>query len=933
MIKRIATVGGWTLVSRISGFIRDVVMAAVLGAGPMADAFFVAFRLPNHFRAIFAEGAFAAAFVPAYARVLQQAGIDPAKLFADRIAAALIAINLVLLSLALLFTPWVVSILAPGLVNDPTRFDLAVALTRITFPYLALVSLETLLAGVLNANQRFAAAAGAPVLLNVSLIATLLLAPYFQSAGYAAAWGVAIAGVAQVLLVAIDAEMRGIGIRFRLPKLDENTRRFLKALGPAIVGAGGVQLALFADTLIASFLPTGALSALYYADRINQLPIGVVGIAVGTVLLPEMSRRLAAGDERGAALAQARGIQLALLMAVPCVAGAIAIPDLIMRALFARGAFTAADAAAAGATLAAYAIGLLPFVMMRSFTAPFYARGDTLTPVKAALLAAAVNIALKVVLMGPLAQVGLALATSVGAWINLTLLTIFARQQGFAVSGAGLRPVIRLLLAGAVLAVALYFGSLWLSKAFAGLPYFREETTLAVLLSHRHHHLCACRAAAARSRLARLPPQGCRHGCGRSCVEDAAAARPDLGLFVAARQHPSAYSLGSDMLAKRRCRALDRTCLRPSHAGHGASGPPACGGGKIQAGGECVDKERAASEIDKIVRKIMTDNDLKAVIAGVSVAGQPVLTKAWGESMTGVPATYDMHFRNGSVAIAYLGVVTLQLQEKGVLRLDDKLSKWFPDYPKADRITLAMLLNATSGYADYVNMKVLPLYKDPFRNWQPDELIALSFKQPMVCEPGTCFAYAHTNFVILGKVLEKATGRGVAELIRDGILVPLSLNDTRSEQTAVIQEPVLHAFDAERGIYEDATYWDPSWTLARGAVMTSNVADILKSVDAIGTGALLSPDSFKLQLAPTTAKLKPWSEQRFYGLGIFVIDGWLVQNPSFAGYAATMAYLPAQKLAIVVSATEGMKAPDEGNLSTVVLKDIALYLAPDHPMK
>ena len=173
----------------------------------------------------------------------------------------------------------------------------------------------------------------------------------------------------------------------------------------------------------------------------------------------------------------------------------------------------------------------------------------------------------------------------------------------------------------------------------------------------------------------------------------------------------------------------------------------------------------------------------------------------------------------------------------------------------------------------------------------------------------------------------------MAELIRDGILVPLSLNDTRSEQTAVIQEPVLHAFDAERGIYEDATYWDPSWTLARGAVMTSNVADILKSVDAIGTGALLSPDSFKLQLAPTTAKLKPWSEQRFYGLGIFVIDGWLVQNPSFAGYAATLAYLPAQKLAIVVSATEGMKAPDEGNLSTVVLKAIALYLAPDHPMK
>ena len=353
MIKRIATVGGLTLVSRLTGFIRDVVMAAILGAGPVADAFFVAFRLPNHFRAIFAEGAFAAAFVPAYARTLEQAGIDVAKLFADRIAAALVAINLALLAIALLFTPWVVSLLAPGLIGDPERFDLAVALTRITFPYLALVSLETLLAGVLNANQRFAAAAAAPVLLNLSIIATLLLAPFFQSAGYAAAWGVLIAGVAQVVLVGVDAELRGVGIRFRMPKLDESTRRFLKALGPAIIGAGGVQLALFADTLIASFLPTGALSALYYADRINQLPIGVVGIAVGTVLLPEMSRRIAAGDLRGAALAQARGIQLALLMAVPCAAAAFAIPELIMLALFARGAFTAADAAAAGATLAA----------------------------------------------------------------------------------------------------------------------------------------------------------------------------------------------------------------------------------------------------------------------------------------------------------------------------------------------------------------------------------------------------------------------------------------------------------------------------------------------------------------------------------------------------------------------------------------------------
>jgi len=484
MIRRIATVGGLTLVSRLSGFIRDVVMAAILGAGPLADAFFVAFRLPNHFRAIFAEGAFAAAFVPAYARTLEEAGLPAAKLFADQIAAALVAINMVLLAIALLFTPQVVGLLAPGLISDPERFDLAVALTRITFPYLALVSLETLFAGILNANNRFAAAASAPVLLNLSVIATLLLTPYFADAGHAAAWGVLIAGVAQALLLGADAEAHGFGIRLRMPKLDEPTRKFLKALGPAIVGAGGVQLALFADTLIATFLPTGALSALYYADRINQLPIGVVGIAVGTVLLPEMSRRLAAGDVTGAASAQARGIQLALLLTIPCAAAALAIPDLIMRALFARGAFTSADALAAGSTLAAYSVGLLPFVLLRSFTAPFYARRDTLTPVKAALLAATVNIALKVVLMGPLAQVGLALATSIGAWINLSLLAYFARRQGFAVSGTAIGgPVARLILIGVVFTAVLFGGAYGLDRALAAMPHFRDETVLAILVT------------------------------------------------------------------------------------------------------------------------------------------------------------------------------------------------------------------------------------------------------------------------------------------------------------------------------------------------------------------------------------------------------------------------------------------------------------------
>ena len=202
----------------------------------------------------------------------------------------------------------------------------------------------------------------------------------------------------------------------------------------------------------------------------------------------------------------------------------------------------------------------------------------------------------------------------------------------------------------------------------------------------------------------------------------------------------------------------------------------------------------------------------------------------------------------------------------------------------------------------------------------------------MLCDPGTCWSYAHTNFVILGRVLEKATGRPLEDLIREGVLEPLSLADTRSEITAVIQEPVLHAFDAERGKYEESTYWDPSWTIARGSIMTSNIADILKSASAIGNGTLLSPQSHALQLAPLTAKFKPWSEASYYGFGVFVIKGWIVQNPSFSGYAATMAYLPSRKLAIAVSTTVGEKASAEGNLSTDVLKEIAAYLAPDAPL-
>ena len=481
LARRMASVGGLTLLSRVAGFARDIMLAAVLGAGPVADAFFVALRLPNHFRAIFAEGAFNAAFVPGFARVHHAAGRPAALIFADRVFTLLLASQLVLLAIALVFTPAVIRLLAPGFDTDAGRFALAVELTRITFPYLMMMTLVTLFSGMLNAIGRFAAAAAAPILLNLMMMLALAFAAFFPTAGHAAAWGVLVAGVLELLLLAAAAQRAGVMVHLRRPRWDADVRQFFKALVPATIGSAGVQLALFADTIIASFLSVGALSALYYADRLNQLPIGVIGIAAGTVLLPEMARRVAAGDEAGARHSQNRAIELTLLLALPFVAGFIVVPELIMRALFVRGAFTPADAAAAGATLRAYALGLIPFVLIRSLVATFFARGDTATPVKASLTAAAVNIGLKIMLMGTLAQVGLALATSLGAWINILLVAWFAARAGLIELDSRLRRTVGLLAAAAiVLGLLLAGGEFLLLRVLAGVPG-RDQLTLLAL--------------------------------------------------------------------------------------------------------------------------------------------------------------------------------------------------------------------------------------------------------------------------------------------------------------------------------------------------------------------------------------------------------------------------------------------------------------------
>ena len=430
MYKKLLSVGGFTLLSRATGFVRDVVLGAVLGAGVIADAFVIAFRLPNHFRAIFGEGAFNAAYVPSYSRVLTTEGARPARMFSSQILTLLLLSQAALLALAWGFTPQLVGLLAPGFEADPQKFALAVGMTRITFPYLLCVTLVTLQSGTLNANGYFAAAAFAPVLLNLAMIGFLAIAFLFPNAGVAASWGILVSGLAQLSLMIVAGRRAGVLETLARPRWTPDVAQFFRALGPAVIGSAGVQIALFADTIIASLLPTGGPSAVYYAERIYQLPIGVIGIAAGTVLLPEMSRRIAGGDAEGARQAQSRTMALTIALTAPFCVAFLSVPEVLMRGFFLRGRFTAEAAHASGQVLGAYGVGLLAIVLIRSAVASFQARGDTRTPMTAALVAVAINVALKIALYQPFGAVGLATATAMGAWINLILLVIIGLQSG-----------------------------------------------------------------------------------------------------------------------------------------------------------------------------------------------------------------------------------------------------------------------------------------------------------------------------------------------------------------------------------------------------------------------------------------------------------------------------------------------------------------------
>jgi putative peptidoglycan lipid II flippase len=470
MLRGILTVGGWTMASRVLGFARDMLIASMVGAGPIADAFFVALKLPNLFRRLFGEGAFNAAFIPAFSGLLAAEGRSAARQFANE-TFAVMAFWLGTLTVAgELLMPQIMVVLAPGFAAIPEKFALAVALSRITFPYLLLICLAALVSGVLNGLDRFTAASASYVLFNVVSIAFMLwLTPFVPTVGHALSWGITASGVAQLGLLLWALHRAGLGLTLPRPHLTPQIRILLRRMLPGLLGAGVTQLNLAVDVIIASLLPAGTVSVLYYADRVQQLPLGVIGTAVGTALLPALSRQVRAA-EAGAALATLnRAIEYALFLTLPAAVALIVSAQPIMWSLFGRGAFDAESARLSSQSLAAYAVGLPAFVLVKVLAPAFFARGDTATPVKIGLASVALNLAMNVAFMVPLQHIGPALATSLAAIFNVGWLSVALARRGFLRLDTPLRRRgIRVAAAAAAMGLALRFAQ---GALFAAPPF------------------------------------------------------------------------------------------------------------------------------------------------------------------------------------------------------------------------------------------------------------------------------------------------------------------------------------------------------------------------------------------------------------------------------------------------------------------------------
>jgi putative peptidoglycan lipid II flippase len=458
MLKGVLTVGGWTMASRVLGFARDMLIAAILGAGPVADAFFVALKLPNLFRRLFGEGAFNAAFVPAFSGLLTAEGPAAARQFASE-AFAVMTFWLGLMTVAgEIFMPQLLAVLAPGFESDPAKFALAVGLSRITFPYLILICLAALVSGVLNGMERFTAASASYVLFNIISIATMLwLTPYVPTAGHALSWGVTASGVAQLALLMWAARRAGMGLSLPRPRLSPQIQVLLRRMGPGLVGAGVTQLNLAVDVIIASLLPAGTVSVLYYADRVQQLPLGVIGTAVGTALLPLLSRQVRAGEAAAAIATLNRAIEYALFLTLPAAVALIVCAEPVMSALFGRGAFSGESVHLSSQSLAAYAVGLPAFVLVKVLAPGFFARGDTATPVKIGVAAVALNLAMNLAFMRPLQHIAPALATSLAAVFNMLWLGgVLARRGQLRLDRAVRRHSLGMIAAAAAMGTALW---------------------------------------------------------------------------------------------------------------------------------------------------------------------------------------------------------------------------------------------------------------------------------------------------------------------------------------------------------------------------------------------------------------------------------------------------------------------------------------------
>lgn len=457
--------------------------ANILGAGPVVDALVIAIKLPSLLRRILAEGAFNAAFVPIYASMIEEHGKEKAVTFAEQILSILVITLIAIVLIVEVLMPWLIPLFVPGFNATPERLELAITFTRITFPFIIFISLTALYSGMLNSVEKFAAAASSPMAGNMFIIAFVLsVSSFIDDTGVVFAAAITGCGIIQLLWVLVPAHRSGMGLRLIAPKMTRKVKELLRLMGPAALGSGVHQVNVYIGIIISSLLPVGGISYLYYAERLNQLPLSVIGTAMGTVLLPILSKKIRKGDKQAAKETQNQGIEFALLLTVPAMIGLVTLAHPIIMVLFQHGAFDADAAHKTSFALMAYSIGLPAYVLTKIFNASFYAQKDTRTPLKTALVSVVVDIVLCLAFLSSLQHVGIALATALAAWINVLLLGRLLWKKGFLAYEGHLRFFTpRLLLASAGTVLSLETGKYFLESQFQA-AFANQVMALATLV-------------------------------------------------------------------------------------------------------------------------------------------------------------------------------------------------------------------------------------------------------------------------------------------------------------------------------------------------------------------------------------------------------------------------------------------------------------------